>query len=182
VKIKGPGGNLSGALGKDMIFSSWRGKPYAKRYTKPRDPKSERQVDHRAVFHQGAKAWRAMKHSQKAFYDGLAADTTGYSLFLGRYIRAREAGQAVEVPLVLRWRRAGEPGLGTRLAVRKGDRVLFEFNLRKEEGEFALTALDAPYELTLRHADEVWTWELESVPEAGLSKTGELEGLKVDFR
>jgi hypothetical protein len=53
--------NLKGKLG-EIVGSSWRGKPYVKTYTKPRDPKTSEQMAIREVFRNVTSITKAIYH------------------------------------------------------------------------------------------------------------------------
>jgi hypothetical protein len=56
-------GSFKGRLG-DVVFSSWRGKDYAKTYTPPSNPNTQAQRDHR-------EAWRAIGHIAHGIYEAI---------------------------------------------------------------------------------------------------------------
>ncbi len=87
-KIRNVFGNrYFGALGGDVIASSWKGRRYLKAYAKPRNPRTELQQQHRQRFAQAVAAWKALPADRRAAYDRAARGMSGYNLFIGRFLR-----------------------------------------------------------------------------------------------
>lgn len=145
------GNRYKGALGKDMIASSWKGTEYIKEYSVPGGEPSDRQLEQRAVFAKATVAWQTLSLRQQEFYDHIASGMTGYNVFVGRATQAIRAGREPEVPLPLEYVTAdGQPVRGGDLIVRQGSRDVFVDDLKDGKGEIALTPSDAPYEFLLR--------------------------------
>lgn len=80
------GNRYKGTLGKDLVASSWKGIPYIREYTIPRDPKTELQLEHRALFAEAVELWHALEESERDVYNRAAERMTGYNLFIKQYI------------------------------------------------------------------------------------------------
>jgi len=91
------GNRYSGTLGKDTVASSWKGIHYLREYTVPVDPKSERQLQHRALFARAVETWHALDPRQKEMYDKAAVRMTGYNLFIKEYIEAGRNGRELNI-------------------------------------------------------------------------------------
>jgi len=61
-------------------------------YVVPKDPKSERQLEHRQIWREAVAAWRALPDEERAACDREAKGMTGFNLFVGRYVRRRRGG------------------------------------------------------------------------------------------
>jgi hypothetical protein len=145
------GTKFSGALGKEMVASSWKGHEYIREYSVPSGEPSDRQLEQRAVFAQSAQAWQALSPKQQQFYDRIADGMTGYNVFMGRAAQAIRAGHEPETPIVLRYvTEDGQPVPGADLIVRQGSRQVWVDDLKDAKGEVALTPSDAPYVFLLR--------------------------------
>jgi len=74
VKIKGPLGSAeaSGAFGGTAVFSSWKGRSYARTKTIPTNPKTGAQVSVRAMMTFLAQVWTTMSDANKATWQALA--------------------------------------------------------------------------------------------------------------
>lgn len=70
----------TGAIAKTVVFGTWRGRPYARRYTVPANPQSAEQTKTRSLFAFMNGVWKAMGSIGIAPWDRFA---TGQS-FLGR--------------------------------------------------------------------------------------------------
>ena len=145
------GTKFSGALGKEMVASSWKGHEYVREYSVPSGEPSDRQLEHRAVFSQATQVWGALSPKQQQFYDRIADGMTGYNVFVGRAVQALRAGQEPEAPIELRFvTEDGKPVPGADLIVRQGSRQVWVDDLKDAKGEIALTPSDAPYVFLLR--------------------------------
>ena len=58
------GTEFRGTLGKDMVASSWKGHDYLRAYVVPHDPKTELQLQHRAIWRQAVAAWHALTDAE----------------------------------------------------------------------------------------------------------------------
>jgi len=145
------GTKFKGAIGKDMIASSWKGKEYVKAYTHPSNPRTEAQQEHRGIFARAVETWHKLKLCQREFYNRVAVEMTGYNLFISRYIAAVKDEREPEVPLIVSWKPedAGQ-AQGCTSSVFLGQRLLFSLRLSEGGGEIALTRSDAPYEFAFR--------------------------------
>jgi len=146
-----------------MVAVTWKGHEYIREYVTPTNPKTELQVQHRAIFNKAVEAWHGLAPSQKAFYNRIADGMTGYNVFVGRYIEAVRNGQEPETPIVMQWTTEdGQPLEQCWLIVRKRSQEIFLDNLKDAKGEVALTPSDTPYTFVLRRGtqeDAVLTME-----------------------
>ena len=65
----------SGSIGGSIVFSSWRGRPYVRRLSIPKNPKSGLQVGMRSVFKYITQAWAALTQNDKDNWITLAEAT-----------------------------------------------------------------------------------------------------------
>jgi len=91
------GNRYSGTIGKETVASSWKGIHYLREYKVPMDPKTELQLQHRALFARAVEAWKALDPHQKEVYDRTAVGMTGYNLFIRDYIEAGRNGRELEI-------------------------------------------------------------------------------------
>ncbi len=77
VKLQGPCLSLeaSGQLGGAIVFSKWKGRPYARALVKPANPKSGGQVGVRAMFKFLSQNWAALSSGLKASWETRADQT-----------------------------------------------------------------------------------------------------------
>ena len=80
--------HASGQFG-GIVFSHRKGKPYLKRYAKPRDPRTAAQVAARERFRECAAKWRMLPPEEKAAWKARARreNATGYNLFMREGMR-----------------------------------------------------------------------------------------------
>jgi len=92
VKLAGPCLSLeaSGKLGGAIVFSRWKGIPYARKLVTPANPKSGKQVTVRAMFKFLSQNWAALTTDQKAEWNdrAAAANISPFNAFMG-YNQAR---------------------------------------------------------------------------------------------
>jgi len=85
------------ALGKSVVFSNWKGRPYFRSYVIPANPRTNKQKAHRAVMKELVKRWQqiAVSESIKSAWDkeALSYQISGYNLFV-KYGRLSK----IEVP------------------------------------------------------------------------------------
>jgi hypothetical protein len=142
---------FSGAIGKSIVASSWKGIQYIRAYAKPSDPKTERQTKVRHDFRRAAKSWQALDDYQQHFYERIAVGISGYNLFMSRFMRAVKNHHKPEFPLIIHWRTGdGLPVEEGMLVVRRNSKTLFADSLEEVEGEIALTPSDTPYTFLLK--------------------------------
>jgi len=175
------GNRYSGALGKEVVASSWKGHHYLRAYVVPEDPKSELQLQHRAIFRRAAGAWKKLLPRQKTFYNRIADGMTGYNVFLGRYVAAERGGEEPETPLLTVWRTEdGQPVADGWLLVSRGRQNLFVDSLRDSKVEIALTRSDVPYTFVLKKgAVEDCVLVVDEWPEGGFPTSIESEKLGI---
>lgn len=85
-----------GQIAKSMVYSSWRGRPYVRRYAIPNNPQTVAQTDVRAVFSMLNKAWLFGTTDVTAPWDAYA---TGRP-FLGRNAFIGQNAKALDGPPV----------------------------------------------------------------------------------
>jgi len=152
--MRTPGITLSGAFGKSIVASSYRGKPYFRTYVVPRNPRTESQQRHRAFFKRALREWRGLSKPQRDFYDRFAEDMqlSGYNLFVSRCMKSLLAGIEPELPKLFRWTTPGrQPIPDAELRVLRGAKLLFKEGLERGMVELALTESDAPYTFLLKN-------------------------------
>jgi len=149
------GNRYNGALGKDMVAVTWKGHQYIREYVTPVNPKTELQMQHRAIFNDAVKAWHGLAPRQREFYDRIADGMSGYNLFVGRYVGSVRNGFAPEIPILMQWvTEDGQPLDQCWLIVRQRTRELFVDNLKDAKGEVALSPSDTPYTFVLRRGTQ----------------------------
>lgn len=76
VKLKGQLLSLDagGALAKTLIYSNWKGRPYAKKFTLPRDPNTPAQIGLRQAMTFLSSQWPSLSAAQKKTWDELAGN------------------------------------------------------------------------------------------------------------
>lgn len=74
VKLRAPalGRDASGSLAGQVIFSTWKGKPYVKKHTKPKQPRTPKQVSMRAMMAFLSKQWSGLADVDQATWQNLA--------------------------------------------------------------------------------------------------------------
>lgn len=74
-RVNGPAFSLeaSGELGRSIVFSKWKGRPYVRQFVIPMNPKSAGQQGIRSMLKFLAKAWAGLSSGIKASYGTLAA-------------------------------------------------------------------------------------------------------------
>lgn len=93
-KIIGPGFGLDarGTLGKSVVFSIRKGTNYIRTYLKPKNPKSDAQIQNRLAFEDGVSKWRwnIITSAQKTDWASYSAGTTesGFNRFMRFYLKA----------------------------------------------------------------------------------------------
>jgi len=78
VRVNGPMMSLaaSGTLANTIVFSIWKGRPYARERVVPSNPKSGGQVGRRAMFRFLTQNWAALTTVEKATWETLADQDT----------------------------------------------------------------------------------------------------------
>jgi len=101
VKLKGPLGSAEarGSFGDSAVFSSWKGRSYARSKTIPTNPKTPMQVSTRAMMAFLANQWSTLTEVQKATWNAAASNAKipAYNQFisanLGRWSELRAPGR-----------------------------------------------------------------------------------------
>jgi len=83
-------GVLPGTEG--FVFFQWKGRQCARRYVKPKDTRTERQLEHRRVFAEISKAWRALSQEERDRYNRRAEmmNMNGFDLFVSEAFKERK--------------------------------------------------------------------------------------------
>jgi len=76
-----------------MIASSWKGIPCVRTYTVPKDPKTELQLEHMALWVKAVDAWHALEPDVRRRYNKAARRMTGHNLFIKEYIKSVQQGR-----------------------------------------------------------------------------------------
>jgi len=170
------GTKFSGTIDK-MTAVNRNGVNFLRTHVIPRNPRSPVQQRNRNHFAEGVETWRSLRGSQRHFYNGIAKRTSGYNLFLSKWMESHTRGEEPTVPLIL----AGIPLEGNEglFILRRGSTPLFECPLA-DAFEIALTAEDAPYDFVLRLGGVEDAITIENISDLGLPVT--LEGLGLQVR
>ena len=77
-----------GSVAKEVTYSKWKGRNYAKRHRAPANPKTVLQIDARDTLSQANQLWRRGPDLFKAGWDASAAGRalTGYNTWIGRWM------------------------------------------------------------------------------------------------
>ena len=169
------GTKFSGTIDK-MTAVNRNGVNFLRMHVVPRNPKSPLQQRNRNHFAEGVETWRSLRESQRRFYNGIAKRTSGYNLFLSKWMESHTRGEEPTIPLIL----AGTPPEGDEglFILRQGRTSLFECPLT-DVFEIALTVEDAPYDFVLRLGGTEEVITIENVSALGPPVTLEGLGLKV---
>lgn len=81
-----------GLLLQGLVYASWKGRPYVRRYAKPHNPRSEKQQAHRALFKEASQAYRELTEDEKKTLNRRAQKLaiSGFNLFVKRYMEERK--------------------------------------------------------------------------------------------
>ena len=96
MKIKNSfGTKFSGTIDK-MTAVNRNGVNFLRTHVIPHNPRSPVQQRNRNHFAEGVERWRSLRESQRRFYNWIAKRTSGYNLFLSKWMeshsRATRAG------------------------------------------------------------------------------------------
>ena len=87
-RVTGPLFSLgaSGAVGKAIVFSIWKGRPYVRQLVTPSNPKSGGQTGMRSMFAFLSQVWAGLSAANKATWESRAADKTvsPFNAFMSR--------------------------------------------------------------------------------------------------
>jgi len=88
-KVTGPLFSFSarGKLDKSIVYGSWKGISYVRKYATPANPSTPDQQAHRAVFTSAVAAWKLVPADQKILWNKAASGKplTGFNLFTRSY-------------------------------------------------------------------------------------------------
>ena len=103
MKVKNDfGSRFEGTIGKQMTASTWKGRNYLKKYTKPSNPNTAAQQTVRVYFANAVALWKTLTTAQKdAYADKTRADKTNISAFntmISNYSRLLNAGESYDEP------------------------------------------------------------------------------------
>lgn len=95
----------SGSLGKTIVFSKWKGRPYVRQHVIPANPQSAAQTLTRNIFAFGSSVWKASPTDLRSPWDRFAQGQvlTGRNAFIGKNTQLMRA----ETDILL-WQ--GSPG------------------------------------------------------------------------
>lgn len=84
----------SGSFGENIVYASWKGKPYSRIHATPHNPKTVKQVAQRTLFREAVEAFKKLTDEQKKAYTdaGAAEGITGLNFFLREYMKAKREG------------------------------------------------------------------------------------------
>lgn len=84
----------SGQIGKTMVYSTWRGIPYARRHVVPANPRSTQQTKTRSVFTFLSALWKLAPAEAQAPWTLFAQGQplTDRNAFIGQNVKALRAG------------------------------------------------------------------------------------------
>ncbi len=82
------GFSARGKLDKSLIYSSWKGINYVKKYVTPANPKTPAQVAHRNLFSQAVSSWKSLADDEKSAWNNAAKGKplSGFNLYVQSYI------------------------------------------------------------------------------------------------
>ncbi|MFQ5911347.1 MAG: hypothetical protein ACE5IJ_11615 [Thermoplasmata archaeon] len=171
------GTKFSGTMDK-MTAVTRNGVNFLRTHVVPHNPRSPLQQRNRNHFAGGVETWRSLREVQRRFYNGIAKRTSGYNVFLGKWMGFHTKGEEPEVPLIL----AGTPLKGDEgwFILRRGTKPLFECPLT-DVFEIALTVEDGPYDLVLRLGGVEDVITIENISALELPATLEGLGLRVQL-
>ena len=96
------GNRYKGSIGKQLTASTWKGRNYLKRYFKPAQPQTTRQVTQRGYFTASVAAWQAFTATQKLAYAWmeryLKKNISAFNMMLSSRINIVGAGDAYTAP------------------------------------------------------------------------------------
>ena len=96
------GNRYSGSVGKQLTAATWKGRNYVKRYFKPAQPRTSRQVAQRATFTAGVTKWQTFTATQKRAYSWmeryLKKAVSNFNMMLSSYINIIVGGAAYSDP------------------------------------------------------------------------------------
>ena len=94
------GTKFSGTIDK-MTAVNRNGVNFLRTHVIPHNPKSPLQQRNRNHFAEGVETWRSLREVQRRFYNGIAKRTSGYNLFLSKWMESHSRGEDPTIPLVL---------------------------------------------------------------------------------
>ncbi len=77
---------LHGAVGKELVVSSWKGIPYVRAYVVPRNPRTKGQRRQRGRFSKAVVAWKKLTPAERENYNRAAEHMSGYNLFISQFL------------------------------------------------------------------------------------------------
>ena len=93
-------GDARGKFGSCLIFQVWHGRAYAKRYFRPRNPKSQEQNILRARIRKAVARWQSATQETKDLWNAYAKrlNGTGYNAYLSKFAIYMRDHAEVEPP------------------------------------------------------------------------------------
>jgi len=71
----------------DCVYAIVGGKQSVRRYAKPSNPRTEKQVEQRRLFAEVIKAWQVLPADKKTEYNRRARRMSGFNLFVKEYAK-----------------------------------------------------------------------------------------------
>jgi hypothetical protein len=86
--------NASGQIGKTLVFSRWKGRPYARQLVTPANPRSTAQTETRSVFTFLSNVWKVAPAELLAPWNAFAKGKplTGRNAFMGQNVTVLRPG------------------------------------------------------------------------------------------
>lgn len=165
------GNRYKGSIGKQLTASTWKGRNYLKRYFKPAQPRTTRQVAQRAFFTAAVAAWQAFTATQKTAYAWmeryLKKNISSFNMMLSSHVDIAVAGAGYTAPEdgSVHCETAAPVDIeGVHVIIKKqGQSVIYGDGYTDASGDFlmAIAVEDQNYDVYLTHPDYVPASELD---------------------
>jgi hypothetical protein len=141
------GNRYTGSVGKQLTAATWKGRNYLKRYFKPAQPRTARQVGQRSTFTAGVTAWQGLTATQKLAYSWmeryLKKNISSFNMMLSKYIEIINAGESYVAPsdgaVACEDSVTTNPIEGAKIVIKKtGQAVTYGDGYTEADGEFDL--------------------------------------------
>lgn len=164
------GNRYKGSIGKQLTASTWKGRNYLKRYFKPAQPRTTRQVTQRSIFTASVAAWQAFTATQKVAYAWmeryLKKNISSFNMMISSRTNIIVAGDAYTAPSdgsVHCETSAPVDIEGAHIVIKKtGQSVIYGDGYTEADGDFDLGIAeeDENYDVYVTHPDYVSASEL----------------------
>lgn len=153
--------DIRNKLGDSVIFSNWKGRPYFRKYAKPSNPRTDKQLAHRDVFRKLVKRFQEIKvdPEEKEQWDNKATpyQMSGFNLFLSRgrksYIEVNTNSATAGSTIQIRYK-VGFPVDEACIVVMKDNNYLETIEIAQAEGTLNYTVSAAGiYEFWIAEKD-----------------------------